>query len=77
MTNVDYAANAAMAKDILSAGSPDAPEPMPPEAPVEHEPAAAPPAEQAPEPQGHTPQVPISPDFFTSARPKKWFRRSK
>ena len=71
----DFATSAAMVKDIMAAGPAGPPDQ--PEDP--HERAAEDgrdgPSDPDPAPEGL--DAPIAPDFYTSARPKKRFRRSK
>lgn len=73
----DFATSAAMVKDIMAAGPtgpadpPDQPE-VPPERAAEDDGEG--PSDSA-TPDGS--DAPIAPDFYTSARPKKRFRRSK
>jgi hypothetical protein len=79
---VDFAANAAMAKDILSVESGRAREPGEAQASAktggDSTPPGGPVPDESPEPPRHPAESPITPDFFVnSARPKKRFRLSK
>jgi hypothetical protein len=71
VSNTDFAAAAAMAKDILAVGPTDSPETADSER--EDEAVTADQPDVRPDP----PEGPMAPDFFTTSRPKKKFWRLK
>jgi hypothetical protein len=71
-STTDYAASAAMVKDILAVGPVDEPEGA-----IQGNPMTASDQGESAAPPPPPPEGPKGPDFFTSARPKKRFRRSK
>jgi hypothetical protein len=70
----DYAASAAMVKDVLGAASPTEVDENVDQAEQEQIVRQNPPVTEA---QPAVREAPIAPDFFTSTRPKKRFGRSK